>query len=307
MTAMKRFLHILFFAFVSVGLSAQTLPSLLVSADGAVAGTGGLAVAARPGAWSLENNAAMLPFQDGRLAAAVTYGMWQPAFANDKVLGAGVSFKASDRLSFGLTARNFAMPEYTVVNELGAESQVNGTFSPKESTIGLGGAFALSDHFSVGVSAKMTSSSLAKDAKASVFGADVSLAYSQDALRAGFSVCNLGGGADYGSGSHAQPTLARAGVSYGLGDASASAVTLGAEADYLFSGGLMAGVGAEYAFKQLAFVRAGFHYGDAAKAVPTYASLGLGVHVAGLVFDAAYLLASETVGGSLCITLGYSF
>ena len=163
---MKRFLHILFFAFVSVGLSAQTLPSLLVSADGAVAGTGGLAVAARPGAWSLENNAAMLPFQDGRLAAAVSYGMWQPAFANDKVLGAGVSFKASDRLSFGLTARNFAMPEYTVVNELGAESQVNGTFSPRESTLGLGGAFALSDHFSVGVSAKMTSSSLAKDAKA---------------------------------------------------------------------------------------------------------------------------------------------
>ena len=69
----------------------------------------------------------------------------------------------------------------------------------------------------------------------------------------------------------------------------------------------MAGLGVEYTIVDIVSLRGGFHYGDAAKAVPTYASLGLGVHVAGLVFDAAYLLASETVGGSLCITLGYSF
>ena len=86
-----------------------------------------------------------------------------------------------------------------------------------------------------------------------------------------------------------------------------SGLTIGAEVDYLFQGGLMAGLGVEYTIVDIVSLRGGFHYGDAAKAVPMYASLGLGVKFAGVHLDAAFLLASKTLGNTLMFGLGYSF
>ena len=77
--------------------------------------------------------------------------------------------------------------------------------------------------------------------------------------------------------------------------------------DYLFSGALMAGLGLEYCIVDIVSVRAGYHYGDAAKALPSFASVGLGVKFAGVHLDAAFLLASKTLGNTLMIGLGYSF
>jgi len=54
-------------------------------------------------------------------------------------------------------------------------------------------------------------------------------------------------------------------------------------------------------------LRGGFHYGDAAKALPTYASLGLGLQYAGVRLDVAFLTASQSLGNTLLFGLGYSF
>ena len=92
------------------------------------------------------------------------------------------------------------------------------------------------------------------------------------------------------------------------GSMSLAGITASAEVDYLLSGALMASLGAEYWFlNDHLGVRAGYHYGDAAKAIPSYASLGLGAKFAGISFDFAYLLGSSAIGGSLCFGLGYSF
>ena len=69
----------------------------------------------------------------------------------------------------------------------------------------------------------------------------------------------------------------------------------------------MAAFGVEYGIADIVFVRGGFHYGDNAKGIPTYASLGLGVQFAGVHLDAAYLTASKTLRNSLQISLGYAF
>ena len=69
----------------------------------------------------------------------------------------------------------------------------------------------------------------------------------------------------------------------------------------------MAGLGLEYGIADIAFVRAGYHYGDAAKALPSYASLGLGAQFAGVSLDLAFLTASESLGNTLLFGLGYSF
>jgi len=54
-------------------------------------------------------------------------------------------------------------------------------------------------------------------------------------------------------------------------------------------------------------LRGGFHYGDPAKAIPTYVSFGLGLQLAGVHFDAAFLTASKTLGNTLLFSLGYAF
>ena len=101
--------------------------------------------------------------------------------------------------------------------------------------------------------------------------------------------------------------LARVGAAYRIGNPKASAVTPSVEADVLFKGGFMAGVGVEYSYRSMLFARGGFHYGDKEKAVPTYASLGLGVRFLGVSLDVAYLTASDILGNSISFGLGYRF
>ena len=96
--------------------------------------------------------------------------------------------------------------------------------------------------------------------------------------------------------------MAKVGAAYHIGGFQASA-----EVDYLFAGAIMAGIGAEYGFKDIAFIRAGFHYGDAQKAIPTYASVGLGVQYWGVRLDATWITASSVLGNSLGFSLSYSF
>ena len=70
---------------------------------------------------------------------------------------------------------------------------------------------------------------------------------------------------------------------------------------------MMAGVGLEYGIADIVFLRGGFHYGDAVKAIPTHASLGLGLKYAGVHLDVAFLTASKAVGNSLMASLGFAF
>lgn len=57
----------------------------------------------------------------------------------------------------------------------------------------------------------------------------------------------------------------------------------------------------------IAFLRAGYHYGTQDKGLPSFASAGLGLKFAGVELNAAYLFASEALGGTMTFGLGYSF
>ena len=124
------------------------------------------------------------------------------------------------------------MPSYEVTSTNGVVSQVDGVFKPADLSVALGGSFAVADWLSVGVAARLTSSSMAKDAKATVFGADISVMYAGESLRAALVVANLGGKVKYGESSYAQPTQARAGAAYTFLDC----LTAQAELSYLFAG-----------------------------------------------------------------------
>lgn len=57
----------------------------------------------------------------------------------------------------------------------------------------------------------------------------------------------------------------------------------------------------------IVFLRAGYHYGTQDKGLPSFASAGLGVKFFGVELNAAYLFASDAIGGTMTFGLGYSF
>ena len=286
-------------AAASLSLQAQGVAFLNINPDAASVGLAETSIARQADAYAMENNIAATTLGGTRMAFAAGFGIWQPKANKSNVLSAAGFYRISNRLALGMQFKNFSYQEYSNVS---ADGRVRDTFRPAELTAGLGISYRIADGFSVGASFRFISSTLASDAKASAFGADIAVKYEKDGWHAGFSVCNLGTPVSYGGDKYAQPAMVRGGGAYSTGTFTASA-----EVDYLFQGGLMAGLGVEYTIADIVSLRGGFHYGDAAKAIPMYASLGLGVQFAGVHLDAAFLLASKTLGNSLMFGLGYSF
>ncbi len=304
---MKRIIFLnIFLAFAAVSVSAQSFPSLLVGSDAAGFSMGGATVAGLPGAYSLENNVAAMSFIEGRMNAGASFGMWQPSFGNDKVIGAGASVKATKRLAFGATFKYFAQPSYEITTDSGTASR-GGSFRPVEFNVAAGGSFAVTNYLSVGLTARMLHNSLAEDVSATVFGADLGIYFRMKGISAGVSVNNLGTKAKFGESSQSQPMMAKLGAGYARAFGK-HALSATAEADLLFSGAVMAGAGLEYSFHDLLFIRGGYHYGAPHKAViPSYVSAGLGVKFLGIRLDAAYLFGSEILMNSLGLSIGYEF
>lgn len=302
---MKRIILNILFMLMAVTASAQALPSLLVGSNPEGFSTGSATVAWKPNAYALENNVAAMSFADGRMDASVSFGMWQPEYANDKVIGAGTSVKTTDKLAFGLTFKYLSQESYEIMTEGGTASR-EGLFTPKEFNVAVGASYAIVDFLSLGITARVLHSSLAPEIASTIFGADFGAYFKMNGITAGLSVNNIGTNAKYGEYSYRQPMMAKLGVGYEM-NFNKSSVAVSAEGDILFSGAFMAGAGVEYSFRDFLSVRAGYHYGDKKKAVPSYASIGLGLKFFGVHLDAAYLIASGPLRNTFSIGLGYSF
>ena len=264
---------------------AQSVPALLVPGD---AGTLSLGLTREiPGRYDV-------------LDAGISGGLWAPATASNTFLGAKVGLKLTPAFTLNIDGRYFSDKPYDVTNSQGS---VTGSFSPSDLFFSLGGAFHITERLSIGIDARVISSSLAPEAKAAGFCGDIHASYATDRFTAVVSARNLGPGLDYGNGASSLPSLVSAAGSISPADA----LRLVLEADYLFNGGMMAGLGAEYCIADIAYLRAGYHYGDPTKALSSYASLGLGSVFSGFSIDLAFLTASETLGNTFMMGLGYSF
>ena len=265
--------------------SAQALSGLLIPADARSQAMGGVM---------------MLPKEAPRLDVQAFYGLWAPKTAANSLVGGDVYFRAGERVALTLEGRAFLDKPYDITSATG---QVTGSFRPSDLIIGLGAEIFATDALSIGLKARMASSSIAQGSKGNAFCGDVSVRYSGEMFFASAGVRNLGSKISYGSASYALPAL----VALGGGIKPDKALTLAAEADYLFAGALMLGIGLEYCIQDIVSLRGGFHYGDPAKALPTFASLGVGAKFAGVHLDLSFLTASKTIGNSLMVGLAYAF
>ena len=306
---MKRYLNTLAVvaAFLVSGysLQAQVLPSLLLNQDAASLAMGSAGVSSSAGAYALENNVAAIPFAEQNMAVQAGFGMWQPSYADLKTIGLAGMYKISDKIGVALAFKYLMMPSYSGVTGNGTDIR-DSEFKPSEMGLAAGFSYALMDCLSAGLTLRYVGSTLAPEAKAGVFGTDLGVFFKKNSITAGLSLNNLGGKVKYSEVAYAQPMLVKVGAGYGL-DMGDSDLFLTAQADVLFAGGVMAAAGCEYSFKDIVFARAGYHYGNAANVVPSHGSAGLGVKIAGVCLDVAYLYGSKVLANSMCLSLGYSF
>ena len=296
---------------LGTGAAAQTFPSLLIGADAFGFSNGATSVSRTEGAFAIDQIVAGMSLNDNILDASVAFGLWQPAYSGDKLISAGIRCKVYKGLSLGMSFKDRLQNPYQITTSTGSASK-DGSYTPKEYNLALGASYAFLPGLSAGVSFRCLRSALAPEIASTAFGVDLAFAFSRTFGRhdvgAGLSVNNLGTKLKYGENKYSQPSLVKLGASYHyILDEKSSHVGLSAEFDALFKGGIMAGVGAEYSFRDMLFVRAGYHYGNRSKAVPSYASAGLGVKFYGISLNASYIFASEVLSNSFGISLGYSF
>lgn len=304
--SMKHYIISAILILAAAQLSAQSLSYLNVSNDARTLSMGGASVAVSPNAYALENNAAAMAMYDGTLDIAASFGNWQPQYSDIKMPSLGAYFKIGNKLAVGVSGRYLMEKPYTMVSSVGATL---GTYTPVDFYVGVGVAYKVVDFLSIGINAKYISSQLAEDVSGKSFAGDISLMFKKNGFGAGLSVNNLGQKVKYGSSSYSLPTMAKLGFAYESSLSEAFALTATAEAGYLFAGGFSAGVGVDLKFVNIVSVRAGYHYGDAQKAVPSYASAGLGIDIIGINLSGSYLLGGKDspLKNSFCATLGYRF
>ena len=293
------------FCVSATALKAQVLPSLLLNQDPASLAMGSAGVSSEADAFALETNVASMSFAKQTMSVKAGFGMWQPSYADLKTVGVAGTYRITEKIGVGLDFKYLMMPSYSGVTGNGADIR-DSEFKPSEYGIAAGFSYAFMDCLSAGLTLRHAGSSLAPEASAKVFAADLGLYFKQNAVSAGLSFNNLGTKAKYSEVAYPQPMLVKLGAGYDL-EMGTSELFFAAQADILFSGGVMAGMGCEYAFKDMIFARAGYHYGNAANVVPSHGTAGLGLKIAGVTLDFAYLYGSKTLANSMCVSLGYSF
>lgn len=267
-------------------LQAQNMSALLIPTDARTMSMAASTIALEP---------------SGKLDAEAFFGKWAPKSANNMMAGLDAWFKVAEKFSLLIEGACFKDKAYDLTS---AEGMVTGTFAPYEMLFALGGIFRTTDYISVELKAKLFMSTLSPDIKGNAFGADLLVRYHGNGFNIAAGACNLGTPIKYDGSktSYSMPMLAKLGGSYSI-----SGFTAAAELDYIFNGAMMAGLGLEYSIKDIAFVRAGYHYGDEAKALPSFASLGAGAQFRGVKLNFAYMLANRNIGGSLLVGVGYAF
>ena len=238
---------------------------------------------------------------DLKMDATVTATPWSTKAGKEFDLGADIFFKAGKHFGAGV---NFGMglgQKYDIYTGIGT---TGGTFTPMDMAIGGSLAYSIIPAVGIGASVRYLRSSLAPNKAYGAVGADVLVSGKVSGFRYAAGVTNLGSKVKNSEGV-AYPIPAAATLAAGY-DHAFDKHSIGAslQGDYFFRGGIRAGVGAQYAWNDMVFVRAGYSYGGKT-VLPSYASVGAGFHFKGFHLDVAALIGDIT--GTVMIGAGYRF
>lgn len=304
---MKRIAATVFFAVITLSAFAQGTAMDFIRADRnpATLGLAGAGYASFSGGTALSafGNPALIPLASHKYSVGGAFGMAPSGDSRSMVYTGGASARLG---GIGVSAAYLggSYPQIPLYSEGGGAS---GSFTPRDMMIGLGLSFAIGDNISFGAVGRYATSALDGKTTLSSISTDIMAVYRRDALSVSAGVLGLGPKVESVSNrSYPLPSSARIAAAYNLslGDFSTEFM---ADADYFFSGNAAVAAGVQGGYKDMAFVRAGYRYASSkgefsAAPVPSMFTVGAGVKVLGITFDAAYV-----VGGAVMAGLGYRF
>lgn len=300
----KLFIYI-FLTLVPLSLGAQALPFTSADYNPVTLAKGGASLTETSSvAYATTANPAAIAFFEGKLDASAGYTSWQPGSVKTSVINAGGAFKFGDKFGMAVGFSYGSYPEYTTTDLTGYE---NGTFKPTNMQLGLGLAYKIIPCLSIGANVGYAAETLAEGSSYGAIYADVYAMVKFGGLKATVGVSELGGKITSAAGTaFSIPSAANLGVGYTLQAGEKHNVDFNADAQYYFTDGVAAAVGASYAYDDMVFVRAGYRYGGKT-VIPSFASAGVGVKFFGVKLDLAYVLGSSAMANTLALSLGYSF
>lgn len=304
---MKRIIQILLFLSITVAAGAQALPFVAVDySSAALSKAGATATEVSSTAMSAFGNIAAVPYSDKTADIALGYTAWQPDFTDSDVIYAGGACKLTKDLTLSVGVISGMYPKYDIVDDSGLGQ---GSFKPSELQMKVGAAYRILPFLSAGAGIGYASSSLTDQLSFSALVADVFLMSRLGGLKVALGVSDLGSAVLSETGSrYALPTAVTLGFGYDKELIDNHKIDLAVDADYYVEGAFAASVGAEYIFKDMISVNAGYRYGGKS-VIPSYASLGLGCRLCGIGLELAYILpmAEVPMSNTLSLALGYSF
>lgn len=284
----------------------DAMPFARIDRNPATAGLGFAGAASTSDiAWSSFSNSAVIPFFNKTFDAAASVQLWAPDGAKSTIINAGAGYKVNDRLGFSLGFSSQSFQSYEIIDDYGVQT---GSFSPQALVVNGGLGLGLSDAVSVGANLRYLRQTVTDAKTNDAFAADVMLYYKpvpEAGIAAG--VASVGTGVKSISGkTYDLPASAKLAGDYTF-NFQENAIKLVADVDYFFSGNFSAAGGLQYSYNDLFFLRGGYHYGKKDSVLPSFATVGAGIKIAGVKVDVAWLTANKDLGNTLSIGLGYSF
>jgi len=266
------------------GVTFQNVPG-----DAYTVSRGGATVGSGANSFSFFSNTSVAVFSENDFSAGFSYGKWCPDANDNTIINFGTIIKLSSKMSLSAGFKNFGYNYITTTNSLGIPE---GEVSPKEMSIGIGIAYKLTTKLSMGVNVNYISSDLIyEDASAVAF--DLSATYIIDDLNLGLSASNVGSKIEYGNNKYDLPSIIKAGGQYTF-NLGKNSFSTNLEGDYwLNESTLSGGIGGEFMYKNYVAIRAGYHFADEQKTIPSYTSVGLGVILKCINLDFAYILSGS--------------
>ena len=246
------------------------------------------------------SSAATIPFSGIKLAGGLSYQNYMPQLSATQFIGGGLA-GSLDKLGYSLSFVHGTGEKMSIEN-----SKIS-FHTPTEMLVSAGLSYALLDFLSIGVNAKYAKEQPWTDTSIDGLAADVILAGKVEGIDFAAGVTSLGQKVkSQSSGEYNLPTALTLAAGYRYEVSDEHALAARAKVDSYLGGSLAAGAGVEYCWSGMFSARAGYHYGGDS-IVPTFASAGLGICFSGLTLDAAYLFASDVLGGTFALSAGFRF
>ena len=280
-----------------------SIHSILIPTDPATMTMGTVSSYGNP-VFAAENNITAAALMGKKVAAGVSYAMWNADGNMRHVPALGVAFRIK-KWGIALNAGGYANnTPYDIYDETGTPV---GSFLPYDAKVSLGAAYAFDFGLAVGVTVRGIRSAIHPDYSATVGAGDIYAAYNAGRVSATVGVCNIGTPVRYSPEAKAShlPMIAKAGVNV----RPVKGLQVAVEGDCMLNNtSWMINAGAQYTIMKIATVRAGFHYNVGGKsAIPSYASVGAGFRFFGFELSGTYIFASPVLRNTFSAALTCSF